>query len=808
MTPVFWPRVYANRLFIVLLVALIYGLLVSVKAQHVFLQGAAPTLDSLALPWFQFGISVLVSLIFLAVGALVWLYASERRVALLLFGFCSTMMMNFAALTSGSASDASSFYLLFDAISSASTALAVPLLAALLLLFPKSYFSDARRHVPGDQHSRSLLFLRGYLVFLWTLGLVVTLYTLVRSVPIVQDSSLSNYLELLKAIYYLVGIVGILITVAVSYRRSSTLRERQQLRIFVGGVALSLTPVLFLTVLPAVLNLPPQDTLDGHISALALGLLPIALGYSILRYQILVFDRYIRRVVAGIVGGVGLAMLGYFAVALESVLSSVHISFAGVSMAGLTILGSLGIWLLARAVTDRLFFSETLHYRRLMQKPTMLVDEALTLNEAARLLTTAAIDTFATPQVCFFVLDKESQSYLPCPPVKDDDPNDAPRRALLQHLARVLESKTGTATNWMEVQRSVTGLLTEASRPLLLSEVVGASGTKPGGLSRFLKVGHPLVGSDVLLAPVRAQGRLIGVLVLGPRGEQQPYAGPDFDIVQLLLARFSFPVETARVMLELRVAYERQKELDRLKDQFIITASHELRTPLTAVQGYIELLGDFDQQLPPEAREAFLTTARQSVDELALMVDNIMNVGRLEVNAQQITLKRVPLAEEILQTVEILETQIQREERALSINIPDTVHVMADDFCLRQVMLNLLTNALKYSSPGTNVEVTCDQSGKFASVYVRDYGLGVPPEDQARLFERFVRLERDMNSPVRGAGLGLYISKQMIEAMGGRIWVESDGQPGQGSCFVFTLPSDQEEAKWDDRELAATVGES
>ena len=316
------------------------------------------------------------------------------------------------------------------------------------------------------------------------------------------------------------------------------------------------------------------------------------------------------------------------------------------------------------------------------------------------------------------------------------------------------------------------------------------------------------MGSDVLLAPVRAQGRLIGVLVLGPRGEQQPYAGPDFDIVQLLIARFSFPVETARVMLELRVAYERQKELDRLKDQFIITASHELRTPLTAVQGYIELLGDFDQQLPPEAREAFLTTARQSVDELALMVGNIMNVGRLEVNAEQITLKRVPLAEEVLQTAEILETQIQREERTLRVNIPDTVHVMADDFCLRQVMLNLLTNALKYSSPGTNVEVTCDQSGKYATVYVRDYGLGVPPEDQGRLFERFVRLERDMNSLVRGAGLGLYISKQMIEAMGGRIWVESDGQPGQGSCFVFTLPSAQEEAKWDDRELAAAMGES
>ncbi|MFL5657203.1 MAG: sensor histidine kinase [Ktedonobacteraceae bacterium] len=805
MTPVFWLRVYANRLFAVLLVAVIYGLLVSVKAQHVFPQGAAANLDSQVLLWFQFGTSVLLSLIFLAVGTLIWLFASERRVALLLFGFCSSMMMNFAALSVGSASDVSSFYLLFDAISSASTALSVPLLAALLLLFPKSYFSNAGRHVPGGQHSRSLLFLRGYLLCLGALGLIVTLYTLVRAAPIVQDTSLYAYMELLKDIYYLVGIAGILVTVVVSYRRSSTPRERQQLRLFVGGVVLSLTPVLFLTVLPAVLNLPPQEALDGRISALALGLLPLALGYSILRYQILVFDRYIRRIVAGIVGGVGLAMFGYFAVALNSVLSSERISFAAACIAGLTILGSLGIWLLAKAVTDHLFFSETLHYRRLIAKPTMLIDEALTLNEAARLLTTAAIDTFATPQVCFFVLDKESQSYLACPPVRDDDPNDAPRRALLQYLARVLASKTATATDWLQVQRSVAGFLTGASRPLLLSEVAGASGTRPVGLSRFLKVGRPLEGSDVLLAPVRAQGRLIGVLVLGPRGEQQPYAGPDFDIVQLLLARFSFPVETARVMLELRAAYERQKELDRLKDQFIITASHELRTPLTAVQGYIELLGDFDQQLPPEAREAFLTTARRSIDELALMVGNIMNVGRVEVDAEQITLRRVPLAEQVLQTAEILEAQIQREERALRVDIPDTIHVMADDFCLRQVMLNLLANALKYSPPGTDVEVTCDQPGNHISVCVRDYGLGVPPEDQAQLFERFVRLERDMNSPVRGTGLGLYISKQLIEAMGGRIWVESDGRPGQGSRFVFTLPSAQGEAKPDEKALSSVV---
>lgn len=112
---------------------------------------------------------------------------------------------------------------------------------------------------------------------------------------------------------------------------------------------------------------------------------------------------------------------------------------------------------------------------------------------------------------------------------------------------------------------------------------------------------------------------------------------------------------------------------------------------------------------------------------------------------------------------------------------------MADSMRLRQVMLNLVSNAIKYSRPGTGIEIGARDDGEQVMIYVRDYGAGVAPEDHQRLFERFVRLERDMNSPVRGAGLGLYICKQLVEAMGGRIWVESSGIAGEGSVFAFTL---------------------
>jgi signal transduction histidine kinase len=248
-------------------------------------------------------------------------------------------------------------------------------------------------------------------------------------------------------------------------------------------------------------------------------------------------------------------------------------------------------------------------------------------------------------------------------------------------------------------------------------------------------------------------------------------------------------MENAKMTLELLAAYERQQELDRLKDQFIMTASHELRTPLTAVQGYIELLEEYNLLLSPEARGEFIAKAHRGCEELVLMVGNIMDASRVEIDAENIRLVPLSLAEPVLHILEILEGITKREDRSMEVDVPASLHVLADDLRLRQVLLNLVSNALKYSPPGSPIAITADVQDEDVTLHVRDAGLGVPLEGQQQLFERFMRLERDLNSPVRGAGLGLYISKQLVEAMGGRIWVESNGQPGKGSTFSFTLKS-------------------
>lgn len=229
------------------------------------------------------------------------------------------------------------------------------------------------------------------------------------------------------------------------------------------------------------------------------------------------------------------------------------------------------------------------------------------------------------------------------------------------------------------------------------------------------------------------------------------------------------------------------EEINYKKDLFITTASHELRTPLTAVTGYIELLRVYNEQLSTTERADFLSKAQRGCNELVLMIGSMMDSSRVMIDINQISLSPVSLATSVMHILEIMGGVISRERRVIRLDVSEGVIVMADEQRLRQIILNLVSNALKYSPEGSSLEMSAIVSDEEVTFCIRDFGLGIPPADQSRLFERLVRLERDINSPVRGAGMGLFISKQLINAMGGRIWVESSGENGKGSVFAFSL---------------------
>ena len=273
-------------------------------------------------------------------------------------------------------------------------------------------------------------------------------------------------------------------------------------------------------------------------------------------------------------------------------------------------------------------------------------------------------------------------------------------------------------------------------------------------------------------------------------------------------------ITNARLNAELREALKLAQESERLKNHFLMTASHELRTPLTAIQGYLELLSSFNNVLDNEAKERFVVNARRACDELVLLLGNVMDTSRVDQDRVTLSLGKVQVVEAVQVILEIMEPTVVRERRSVNVQVDEQLTVWVDDLRLRQILLNVVGNALKYSNPpsrlaisaesvsaqalserllSTNQPVLSSSANRFVVTTIQDWGPGISLEDQARLFTKFMRLDSALNSAQRGAGLGLYLCRQLVEAMGGNIWVESAGIAGQGSAFFIALPQYDEE---------------
>jgi Osmosensitive K+ channel histidine kinase len=936
-------RLKTRRILVVILAFIVYIALLVHTTLSAMMAGGVP--------YVAVFLSALSAFAFFAIGSFVWLYASDRRVAVLLLGFCLTLMVTFSVENRPIADR------ILVCLGEIGSVGAILFLSDLLTLFP----GHSGIAVATDERSR---FVKGTLIISSVLGCLLIAFSIYATFIV---SRYAAWILTANHIFFAIELAIILARLTIFFFRSATRRDRQQIFLFVWGLVITAAPLLFLTLLPLLFNF---NYLSPHMSAVALSLFPLALGYSILRYQILVFDTHVRRAVSVIAGIVFVLVCVVIIVALSNhfilpLFSHTHLGSVKYLLYLLLVtcccaLISPCIWWLARWSTEHLFFSEILYYQRVLDEPSVVTDEVISTDDAANLIASAAVHTFNALAACVFIFDERDGLFVLQPPL-EDQPRDTTRRMLLTSLQRVISPLSAQERERAAFRASAPlfARLTAARRPLLLSEALRPIGDEPIGVRRYLTVGSPLGLEDWLLAPLRAQGKVIGLLVLGERGDRQPYAGPDMEATQWLLSRFSPVLEAARLyarahqnavllnrlyhvsmmpsyafktiddaariyahvaaestaavaeiwlsedkhrlrraavvdrvgnfdvpssllasdtlMLvrvsdwqpyffqggdsasikpdvklpsclplppswgfawlplqrdarrlgilmivyqgyhsfareEIRVLEmfaqqcvatlenvrmtselvqynERLQVVDHLKDQFMTTASHELRTPLTAVAGYIELLSQFKdkEDLSEETRAEFLEKARRGCDELTLLINNITDASQVEVEVERMRLRSISLAAPIAYMLEIMETTLNDEQRQVNVSLCPDVLVVADEIRLRQVLLNLLSNALKYSEPGTAITISSEIEGQFVFVAVRDYGKGIPPGGQQDIFERFVRMERDMNSPVRGAGLGLYICRQLIEAMGGWIWVESSGQAGEGSCFMFSL---------------------
>jgi signal transduction histidine kinase len=231
-------------------------------------------------------------------------------------------------------------------------------------------------------------------------------------------------------------------------------------------------------------------------------------------------------------------------------------------------------------------------------------------------------------------------------------------------------------------------------------------------------------------------------------------------------------------------ALMRLRDVDRMKDEFIAVVSHELRTPLASVYGAAVTLQR--NVLEPKTRDSLLKVVYTESARLARLVDQVLSASRLESNRSELAVEPVdPL--EVAR--EVVESTRARLSAGLHVDLVDTMRpprVAADPEKLKQVLVNLVENAAKYSPEGGRIEVRLARAGNQVRFSVQDEGIGVPSDEHERIFEKFHRLDPNLTRGVGGTGLGLYICRELLQRMGGRIWLDSE--LGAGSTFSFELP--------------------
>ena len=241
-----------------------------------------------------------------------------------------------------------------------------------------------------------------------------------------------------------------------------------------------------------------------------------------------------------------------------------------------------------------------------------------------------------------------------------------------------------------------------------------------------------------------------------------------------------------RATAELRSANEQLKGLDRLKDDFMSSVTHELRTPLTSIRALSELMSD-DAEMPLEQRQQFLSIITAETERLSRLVNQVLDMAKIESGHGEWLHTDVDLRALLTRAAQTTTEMFRERGAVLTLELPEQVRTLkSDPDRLMQVLMNLLSNAAKFvPSEGGRVQLrlTADDAG--ATVAVRDNGPGVPPAQQAPIFEKFRQGGDETHRP-QGTGLGLPISRRIVEHFGGRMWIESE--PGRGATFAFYLP--------------------
>ena len=518
-----------------------------------------------------------------------------------------------------------------------------------------------------------------------------------------------------------------------NYFRAVSIRTRQQMKIVLISCLIALVPLLLLNLLPAAMQ--ERIIIPPGFSILFLVFIPLGMGYAVVTQKLLDIDVVIRR--GMIYGLITLVMAAFVSVAIFLVATFNTSIGTPIQILAALIVGGIASVLFGpikkrvEILIDKLFYKDRYDYRQVIQSLSIALNSVNSLSDVSRLIVGTTINTLNLIGGCLFVK---------------------------------------TQSDSLEIIASQ-GTFIDADKQEHLRVLI----SQPNGMIEFPNLATAIDSEVAFITRLVRGEQEIGVFCLSHKTSRQHFSSDDLYLIQGISSVSSIALHSAMLIRDVSV-----------RDTFVSIASHELRTPLTAITGYADLLLRRD---PPEAtRRKWLKNILDNGQSINAMANDLLNVTRIQSGKIALKLERLKLSDILSEQIDIAKEFTDKHEFIVDIepHLPDMV-VDRDKF--GQVVANLLSNAVKYCPNGGRITLSAhhNPSQNCVVVSVTDKGFGISPEDQKSLFTTFHRIQRPETQGIRGSGLGLFIAKEWTEAMGGKIWVESE--LNKGSTFFLAVPA-------------------
>jgi len=288
---------------------------------------------------------------------------------------------------------------------------------------------------------------------------------------------------------------------------------------------------------------------------------------------------------------------------------------------------------------------------------------------------------------------------------------------------------------------------------------------------------------SLLIAPMRQEDKIIGVLeVVNKR--HLPWTEDDHDHLMVLVSQAAVAIDRVQMVTALQKAHKELSELDKLKSDFIAIASHELRTPLAVILGYASFLKEEAQGKLSQHADKVIESGLQ----LRHIIEDLMNLRYLQQNASDLNLQPTLLSNVVGDAAQDVQNLLEANGHTLTVSVPKGLVVNVDGILTTMGLTNILNNAIRFTPPGGHISVIAEMhDDREAWVKITDDGIGIAADQLERIFEKFYQVEDHMTRKHGGLGVGLSITKALVEAEGGRIWASSDGL-GKGTTITMVLP--------------------